>query len=111
MVTGKEIFAEGRVYSMTDMVDYGAEAVVSRALIQKPSGNVTLFALDENQSISEHTAPYDALVYLMEGSLVITISGTPHDLKQGDTIIMPAGRPHSLSAAEKTKMLLVMIRE
>ena len=111
MDTGKERFTAGEVYSMADMAAYGAESVVSRALIQKGAGSVTLFALDKNQAISEHTAPYDALVYILEGLMVITIAGNPHNLGSGDAIIMPAGKPHSLRAAEKTKMLLVMIRE
>ncbi len=107
----KNKFSPGKVYTLPGMVTYGTEAVVSRALIQKDAGNVTLFAFDANQSISEHTAPYDAMVYVIEGSLVITIDGAPGRLSAGDVMIMPAGKPHALSADERSKMLLVMIRQ
>lgn len=99
-----------QVTRLTDMIDYQKGSVVSREIIKGKTGNVTLFAFDEGQGLSEHTAPFDALVYLAEGEAEITISGKPHRLHQGQMIIMPANQPHALNAMKKFKMLLVMIR-
>lgn len=101
----------GVAQPMTDLVRFSPKSVVSRTLVQKNAGTVTLFALDSGESISEHTAPYDAFVYLAEGSMTITIGGVPVILGRGDCLIMPAGRPHALKAGEKSVFLLVMIRE
>ncbi|MDI9555272.1 MAG: cupin domain-containing protein [Pseudomonadota bacterium] len=95
---------------MTGLVEYQAGSVVSRAVIQKKTGTVTLFAFDEGQGLSEHTAPFDALVCLLDGQADIVISGKSHVLKQGEMIIMPAGEPHSIKAIGPFKMMLVMIR-
>lgn len=84
--------------------------MVSRVLIRRDKGNVTLFAFDEGQELSEHTAPFDALVYLLEGNAEILISGKAFNLGAGDTILMPANRPHALRAISRFKMLLTMIR-
>jgi len=96
--------------SLVDMVDYQKEAVVSKTIIQKKIGTVTLFAFDQGQGLSEHTAPFDALVQVLEGEVEIKISGKPFNLKQGDIIIMPANEPHALMAVKSFKMLLTMIR-
>lgn len=99
-----------RVFCLSDLIDYKKSSVVSRELLKKKKGTVTLFAFDEGEGLSEHTAPYDALVYILDGKAAITISGKKHLLKTGEMIIMPADAPHALKAAKKFKMLLVMIR-
>jgi quercetin dioxygenase-like cupin family protein len=91
-------------------IDYQEGGIVSRTIIDKKSGTVTLFAFDQGQGLSEHTAPFDALVHLLEGQAEITISGKPLRVRQGEMVIMPAGEPHALSAVERFKMLLTMIR-
>lgn len=96
--------------SLVDMVEYQKEAVVSKTIIEKKTGTVTLFAFDQGQSLSEHTAPFDALVQVLDGDVEIKISGNPFHLKQGEIIIMPANKPHALKAVRKFKMLLTMIR-
>ncbi len=98
------------VQKLGGMVGYQKGSVVSREMIRKPTGTVTLFAFDEGQGLSEHVAPFDALVYVLEGDVEVKISGKPYLLKSGETITMPAGQPHSLNAISKFKMLLVMIR-
>jgi quercetin dioxygenase-like cupin family protein len=95
---------------MVDLAEYQAGSIVSRTLIEKPTGTVTLFAFDEGQGLSEHTAPFDALVCVLEGETEITISGTPSRLHAGDMIIMPAHEPHAVKAVKKFKMMLTMIR-
>ena len=92
------------------VMQYQAGAVVSREILKKKTGTVTLFAFDEGQGLSEHTAPFDALVHLLEGEAEILISGAPHVLKAGDMIVMPAGQPHALKALTPFKMMLTMIR-
>ena len=95
---------------MIDLVDYQKGSVVSRTILEKETGTVTLFAFDQGQGLSEHTAPYDALVYILDGEADITISGRTHQLSVGEMIIMPANEPHALKAVKKFKMLLIMIR-
>jgi quercetin dioxygenase-like cupin family protein len=95
---------------LVGLVDYQEGSVVSRTIIDKKAGTVTLFAFDEGQGLSEHTVPYDALVYLIGGEAEVTISGKPLLLKQGEMIVMPANRPHALRAIKKFKMVLVMVR-
>ena len=92
------------------LVDYAPEAVVSRTVIKRPVGTVTLFSFDAGQGLSEHTAPFDALVQILDGKAEITIGGNRVPTEAGETVLMPAGIPHSLHAAERFKMLLVMIR-
>ena len=99
------------VQSLAGLIDYQDGAVVSRTLLSKSVGTVTLFAFDEDQGLSEHTTPYDALVLVVDGRLDITIDGEPHRLADGEVLLMPAGRPHSVHSIERSKMLLVMIRE
>ena len=93
-----------------DLVDYRESSIVSRTLLEKNTGTVTLFAFDKGQGLSEHTAPFDALVHLLDGEAEITISGQILRLKQGEMVIMPANQPHALKAMEKFKMILTMIR-
>lgn len=95
---------------VVDLVDYQDGAVVSREVLRKNTGTVTVFAFDEGQGLSEHTAPFDALAHMIEGELEIAISGVPRRLKEGEMVIMPAHEPHSLKAIAKSKMLLTMIR-
>lgn len=96
--------------SMTDLVAYQEGSVVSRQITKAEAGNVTLFAFDAGQELSEHTAPYDALVHVLEGETEVRISGQPTLLTAGEAIIMPADEPHALRATQKFKMLLTMIR-
>ncbi|HPL83138.1 MAG TPA: cupin domain-containing protein [Candidatus Omnitrophota bacterium] len=96
--------------SLVSLVGYQTDSVVSKEVIKKEKGTVTLFAFDKGQGLSEHTAPFDALVYVFDGRAEINIAGKQHNLKAGETIIMPANKPHSLKALERFKMLLVMIK-
>ena len=89
---------------------YQEGAVVSRTLLKRGGGTVTLFAFDEGQALSEHTAPFDAIAHVIEGEAVITISGTPLTLRTGDMVLMPANQPHAVHAPSRFKMLLTMIR-
>ncbi|MDI6757156.1 MAG: cupin domain-containing protein [Endomicrobiia bacterium] len=95
---------------LADLVDYQSSAVVSKTLIEKKTGTVTLFAFDKGQGLSEHTAPFDAMVYVLDGAVEITISGKPVIARQGEMIIMPAHEPHALKGIERFKMMLTMIR-
>ena len=99
-----------KVLDMARLVEYQVGSVVSRAIIQQKTGTVTLFAFDEGQGLSEHTAPFDALVCILDGQVEITISGNVKALKKGEMIIMPAHEPHALKAVGPFKMMLVMIR-
>ncbi len=99
-----------QVRSLVGFVEYQQGAVVSRQVIAKPSGTMTLFAFDRGEGLSEHTAPFDALVHVLEGEVEITISRKPLHLKRGDAVIMPANEPHALKALSRFKMLLVMIK-
>ncbi|MCM2360014.1 MAG: cupin domain-containing protein [Geobacteraceae bacterium] len=100
----------GQPMTMTELVAYQEGSVVSRTLIDKKVGTLTLFAFDAGQGLSEHTSPYDACVQIIDGEAEITIAGTVHHLVAGQMIIMPADRPHLLKAVRSFKMLLVMIR-
>ena len=95
---------------LTELADYQKDSVVSRTIVDKKTGTVTFFAFDKGQGLSEHTAPFDALVYLLDGEAEIVISGKAFHLKEGEMIIMPANHPHSLKATQKFKMMLTMIR-
>jgi len=98
------------VNRLVDLVAYQTGSVVSRTIIDKKTGTVTLFSFGEGQGLSEHTAPFDALVYLLDGEAEISISGKPFHLREGEMIIMPANQPHALNAVKGFKMLLTMIR-
>jgi quercetin dioxygenase-like cupin family protein len=93
-----------------DLIDYQESSVVSREIIRKETGTVTIFAFDKGEGLSEHTAPFDAMVQVVDGTAEITISGSKNLVKKGEMIIMPANDPHALSAVERFKMVLTMIR-
>jgi quercetin dioxygenase-like cupin family protein len=95
---------------MADLVSYQAGSVVSRIILKRSTGNVTVFAFDQGQGLSEHTTPFDALVQILDGAAEITVGGTPHDLRTGEMILMPANVPHALKATRRFKMALTMIR-
>ena len=95
---------------MADLAAYQAGAVVSRVILKKGTGNVTVFAFDQGQGLSEHTTPFDALVHILDGRAEIIVGGTSHDLKAGEMILMPANVPHALKANVRFKMALTMIR-
>jgi quercetin dioxygenase-like cupin family protein len=95
---------------LDELVDYASGAVVSRTVIKRPVGTVTLFSFDQGQGLSEHTAPFDALVQILDGRAELTIGGKQVRAEAGQTVLMPADVPHALHAAERFKMLLVMIR-
>jgi quercetin dioxygenase-like cupin family protein len=97
-------------FVMKDLVQYGEGAVVSRTLIKQTTGTLTLFAFDQGQELSEHTAPFDAVVEVLEGEALLTIGGRPVRAVAGQTVIMPANVPHALKAVARFKMLLTMIR-
>ena len=98
------------VVRFLDLVNYQEGAVVSRTLVNRTTGTVTLFAFDDGQGLSEHTAPFDALAYLLEGEAEITVSGKPLRTTAGEAVLMPANQPHALKALSRFKMLLTMIR-
>ncbi len=100
----------GKASRLVDLVEYQGGGIVSRTVIDKAMGTLTLFAFDEGQGLSEHTAPFDALVYIVDGEAEVTISGKALYLKEGDMVIMPANEPHALRAIKKFKMMLVMIK-
>ncbi len=101
----------GKVLGAADLVAYQEGTVVSRTVVDKPQGTVTAFAFAAGQGLSEHTAPYDALAFILEGEAAVTISATAHKVRAGEMIIMPAGEPHAVRALSAFKMLLVMIRQ
>ena len=101
---------EAKATQLVSLIDYQEGSVVSRTIIDKEAGSVTLFAFDEGQGLSEHTAPYDAIVQVLEGDSKVTISGKAITVKRGEITIMPANQPHALFALSKFKMLLTMIR-
>jgi quercetin dioxygenase-like cupin family protein len=106
----KAVDLTAKAVNMTNLVEYQAGSVVSRTIIDKDTGTLTLFAFSEGQGLSEHTAPYDALVYILDGSAEVTISGKPLKVNAGEMVIMPANQPHALKAVAGFKMLLVMIK-
>lgn len=100
-----------KAFVLADLLKYQTDSVVSQEISKKDTGTVTLFAFDKGQGLSEHTAPFDALVYIVDGRAEIKISGKPSIVRKGEMIIMPANKPHALKALRKFKMLLIMIRE
>ncbi len=100
----------GQALDVLELIQYQEGSVVSRTVADKPVGTVTVFAFDEGQGLSEHTAPYDAIVHIVDGEVDVTISGKVVRAKAGEMVIMPAGQPHSLKAVTKFKMILIMIR-
>lgn len=103
-------FEKSKTYKTKDAISYSDGAVVSKIIVKNEAGNVTLFAFDRGQGLSEHTAPFDALVQVIEGSVKIIINKEDYILKEGDMIIMPATVPHALEAVERFKMILTMIK-
>ena len=99
------------VLSVAELIQYQTATVVSRTLVKKPAGTVTVFAFDANEGLSEHTAPFDALVFVVDGEAEISIAGTPYRVHAGEMLRLPANRPHAVRAVRRFKMLLVMIRE
>ena len=99
-----------KVMNLMAMVDYQTGSVVSRTIIDKPAGTLTLFAFDQGQGLSEHKAPFDAFVLVLDGEAEATISGKPQQVKKGEMVIMPANAPHALRALYRFKMMLVMIK-
>ncbi len=108
--TGKNEIASSSAHSLDELIPAAEGGIVSRTLVDRPAGTVTLFAFDAGQGLSEHSAPYDALVQLTAGRLQLTIDGEPLELAAGQVCLMPADVPHALRAVEPSRMLLVMIR-
>ncbi len=102
---------KSQVLKLVDLAAYQEGSVVSRQITKAEAGNVTLFAFDSGQELSEHTAPFDALVHILDGEAEVRLAGVPHSLSAGDAIIMPADVPHALKATSRFKMLLTMIRK
>ncbi len=101
---------KAQVNRMASFVDYQEGSIVSRTIIDKKAGTITFFAFDKGQGLSEHVAPYDALVSMLDGEAQILISGKAFDVKEGEMIILPAKKPHALKATARFKMMLVMIK-
>jgi quercetin dioxygenase-like cupin family protein len=101
---------KGKVLQLKDLIQYQEGTVASRMIISRDTGNITLFSFDENEGLSEHTAPYDAVVTILEGECEVWVRGNTHPMAEGDTIIFPANAPHALSAITRFKMMLIMIR-
>jgi quercetin dioxygenase-like cupin family protein len=102
---------KGKVLQLKDLVNYNEGTVASRMIISRKSGNITIFSFDENEGLSEHTAPFDAMVTILDGECEVWVSGQTYPMREGDTIIFPANVPHALSAITKFKMSLTMIKE
>ncbi len=100
----------GQALGMINLVEYQPGSIVSRTIIDKPAGTLTLFAFDKGQGLSEHTAPFDTMVYILDGVAEVIIAGKSQTVKQGEMIIMPASQPHALKAPQPFKMMLVMIK-
>jgi quercetin dioxygenase-like cupin family protein len=106
----KSIFEHSNMFRFPEKVDYSSEGIISKRVIDRPAGTVTLFSFDKGQRLSTHSAPYDAMVQVVEGTAEILINEVPFLMAPGDTIIMPAGIPHAVNAVEKFKMVLTMIK-
>jgi len=110
MKAERGLFEHSNVFRFSEMVDYSPEGIISKRVIDRNVGTVTLFSFDKGQRLSTHSAPYDALVQVVEGRAEIIINEVPFQLESGESIIMPAGIPHSVTAIEKFKMILTMIK-
>ena len=108
--TNKEQFIPAQAVKAGSLVDYQRGSIVSREILKKTTGKVTLFAFDAEEGLSEHTTPFDALVQILEGEVEITIAGKPNRVSEGELILMPANQPHALKALKRFKMILTMIR-
>jgi len=109
-MTTESVKLKGNAFHLANSVDFADDSVVSKTLLKKTTGNITLFAFDAGQGLSEHTAPFDAVVYILDGQARITIGGSPQNVGEGEMLIMPANISHALHAEKRFKMLLVMIR-
>jgi quercetin dioxygenase-like cupin family protein len=105
-----DLFPTSEVLKLDEWVEYSTQSIVSKQVIKQPAGNLTLFAFDEGQELSEHTAPFDALVQVLDGSVLIHIDGKAHTVSRGESILMPADIPHALKAVKRFKMLLTMVK-
>ena len=106
----KNIFEPGNVFRFNESADYSVDGIVSKRVLDRPAGTVTLFSFDKGQRLSTHSAPFDAMVQVIEGNAEIIINEVSHSLAAGDSIIMPAGIPHAVNASERFKMVLTMIK-
>ena len=106
----KSIFEHSNVFRFPEKVDYSSEGIISKRVIDRPIGTVTLFSFDQGQRLSTHSAPYDAMLQVIDGKAEVIINEVPFILSTGETIIMPAGIPHAVNAMEKFKMVLTMIK-
>ena len=103
-------FEKSKIFNYNDSIDYSDGGIVSKTVLKKPTGNISLFSFDKGEALSEHTAPFDALITVVDGRGEIIIGGKPYIIESGQSIIMPAGISHSVNAVEKFKMVLTMIR-
>lgn len=106
----QELFSKGKALNLEEMVEYSSGGVISKQVLKNQSGNITLFSFDKGQGLTEHTAPFDAIVQVLDGEAQITIGGNPNLVRKGESIIMPANVSHALQAVEQFKMLLTMIK-
>lgn len=104
------LIESSKVFVAVESISYAAGSVVSKTIVKKPSGNITLFAFDKGEGLAEHSSPHDALVQVLDGQVEITIGGIAHPLQTGQSIILPANIPHALKATEQFKMMLTMIK-
>lgn len=104
-------FKKSEVINLNDCVDYAGDSIVSKTALKKETGNLTIFSFDKGQQLSEHTAPFDATIIILDGTADVIIDKERSTLKKGEMIIMPANIPHAVQAKEKFKMMLVMIKE
>jgi len=106
----EELFTKGTALNLEEMIEYSSGGVISKQVLKNQAGNITLFSFDQGQGLTEHTAPFDALVYILDGEAEISIGGNSNRVKKGESIIMPANVTHALQAVERFKMLLTMIK-
>ncbi|MDD6210119.1 MAG: cupin domain-containing protein [Bacteroidales bacterium] len=105
-----EVLKKGVVLDFKRLIDYSEGSIISKLILNNKGGNITLFSFDKGQGLSEHSAPFDATIHLLEGEAEITLDGKPYKVKQGESFILPANHPHSAKATDRFKMLLVMIK-
>jgi quercetin dioxygenase-like cupin family protein len=108
--TGRLEIAEAQAFPLLGLVNYQEGSVVSRVILKRDKGNVTVFAFDEGQGLSEHTSPFDALLQVIEGEAEVTVAGTPIALRAGEVVLLPAEKPHAVKATARFKMVLTMVR-
>ena len=106
----EQSFQKGTVLHLASLIDYSEGGIISKQLIKSPAGNITLFSFDKGEGLSEHTAPFDALVQILEGTAEITVNGNKFTVGKGESIVFPVNAPHAVFAVERFKMLLTMIK-